>query len=225
MLFVAAIPVIIISTSVRSLVLDPSFYESGQVRYGAARTTGLQQAQLQASNRALVSYFASSADDLAAELQRQGQSGILFNEREATHLSDVRGLVRGVFTLQLVALAYAVLFVVIGCALARSRFIIPLAHRALWGGVLTLIVLGVFAALSTVDFSQLFLVFHLVSFSNDLWILNPNTDYLIRMFPQAFFFDASVALAVNSAIGAMTLAIVTGAVVLMGKRMSKFQQA
>jgi integral membrane protein (TIGR01906 family) len=41
-------------------------------------------------------------------------------------------------------------------------------------------------------FDRLFLAFHEVSFSNDLWQLNPRTDYLIAMFPEGFFFDATI---------------------------------
>jgi len=32
----------------------------------------------------------------------------------------------------------------------------------------------------------------MVSFSNDLWILDPSKDYLIMMFPQEFFNDAAL---------------------------------
>ena len=46
--------------------------------------------------------------------------------------------------------------------------------------------------ISFVGFSNLFTAFHVVSFSNDLWILDPRTDYLIRMFPEGFFFDATL---------------------------------
>ena len=49
--------------------------------------------------------------------------------------------------------------------------------------------------LSLVGFDRLFLYFHLISFSNDLWILDPSRDYLIAMFPQGFFFDATMLIA------------------------------
>ena len=39
------------------------------------------------------------------------------------------------------------------------------------------------------DFNKYFTLFHEVFFSNDLWLLDPSTDLLIRMLPEGFFFD------------------------------------
>ena len=41
-------------------------------------------------------------------------------------------------------------------------------------------------------FERFFLIFHLVSFSNEYWMLDPARDYLIRLFPGGFFYDAAL---------------------------------
>jgi integral membrane protein (TIGR01906 family) len=41
-------------------------------------------------------------------------------------------------------------------------------------------------------FEQFFILFHLVSFSNQYWMLDPARDYLIRLFPEGFFYDAAL---------------------------------
>jgi integral membrane protein (TIGR01906 family) len=41
-------------------------------------------------------------------------------------------------------------------------------------------------------FERLFILFHLVSFTNEYWILDPARDYLIRLFPGGFFYDAAL---------------------------------
>ena len=43
-----------------------------------------------------------------------------------------------------------------------------------------------------VGFERLFLLFHVVSFSNEYWILDPSKDYLIMLFPGGFFYDAAL---------------------------------
>ena len=48
---------------------------------------------------------------------------------------------------------------------------------------------------AAIDFDGLFRLFHSLLFNNDLWLLNPKTDLMIRMLPEAFF----VALAVRAA--------------------------
>jgi integral membrane protein (TIGR01906 family) len=54
--------------------------------------------------------------------------------------------------------------------------------------------------LSLTGFDDVFLIFHQVSFSNDLWILDPKTDYLIMLFPLRFWFDITLKVAVVSLI-------------------------
>jgi len=57
-------------------------------------------------------------------------------------------------------------------------------------------------------FDQLFLKFHLISFTNKLWQLDPAKDYLIMLFPQGFFYDAALFCALATA----GLAIILGGV-------------
>jgi len=42
------------------------------------------------------------------------------------------------------------------------------------------------------DFSASFFNFHLVFFDSSTWMLNPDTDRLIQIFPEKFFYDAAV---------------------------------
>lgn len=58
------------------------------------------------------------------------------------------------------------------------------------------IVLGIFLAMAALigimvlwNFDAIFLLFHELFFDNDLWIFDPNTDYMIRMLPEGLFFD------------------------------------
>ena len=47
-------------------------------------------------------------------------------------------------------------------------------------GVATAVILGLAAIAMLVGFDQLFLTFHMLSFSNDFWRLDPATDRLVR---------------------------------------------
>ena len=55
-------------------------------------------------------------------------------------------------------------------------------------------VLAVFLALTAVagflfsrDFNKYFVIFHHIFFNNNLWILDPAEDYMIRMLPEGAF--------------------------------------
>ena len=42
------------------------------------------------------------------------------------------------------------------------------------------------------DFDKYFIKFHEIFFNNDLWMLNPETDKLIRLVPIGFFIDTAL---------------------------------
>ncbi len=63
-------------------------------------------------------------------------------------------------------------------------------------------------------FDQLFLQFHLLSFANDFWQLDPTRDYLIMLFPQGFWYDATLFCALGTAAGAVVLGGVAGGYLL-----------
>ena len=216
-LFVIAIPLAIVSTNVRTLALDPSFYEKGQIKFGAMQTIGLTLEQIQASSRSLANYFGSSQGDLASELQKQGLPSSFFNNRETLHLKDVKDIIVRVGTLQQLALGYGLLFLIGNLIFWRKGLLRRIGKTFLWGSGITLAALILFGALSLTDFSDLFLTFHLVSFSNNLWILDPKTSYLIRMFPSGFFFEASLTMATYSALQAIGLAVVGTGLLVIGR--------
>ena len=57
----------------------------------------------------------------------------------------------------------------------------------LWGAFLSIIIFGMM-----VNFNYTFILFHKLLFRNDLWILNPRTDFLLMMFPQRFFLEIAI---------------------------------
>jgi len=58
--------------------------------------------------------------------------------------------------------------------------------------VVTLGLMLFLALWAIIGFERLFILFHLVSFSNEYWILDPTRDYLIMLFPEGFFYDAAL---------------------------------
>ena len=99
-----------------------------------------------------------------------------FNEKELRHLDDVKKLIQlAVFLLYISVIAVFILFFIL-----RKR----LKYLFLGTGML---LLAMVLILYLVRFEWLFILFHKISFTNDLWILNPETDRLIQLFPIGFF--------------------------------------
>ena len=77
--------------------------------------------------------------------------------------------------------------------LALKQELLPLLLNTLkWSVLGTGIFLTIFGITAVIDFGWLFTQFHFLSFTNDLWMLDPRKDYLIIMFPQRFFFEATL---------------------------------
>jgi integral membrane protein (TIGR01906 family) len=60
------------------------------------------------------------------------------------------------------------------------------------GGGITLALMLALGLGILFGFSQLFWQFHVISFSNEFWLLDPTKDYLKMLFPDGFFYDAAL---------------------------------
>ena len=78
------------------------------------------------------------------------------------------------------------LLLTLGCVLVREdRRSIRLTA---WLSPLMIVVpLGMLAVWAMIDFNAAFNFFHEILFTNDLWLLNPATDLLIRICPISMF--------------------------------------
>ena len=208
-LFVALVPIFLIAFNVRWVINFPLLYSYGFDRYEISRYTGIEQGELISAGKQIRDYFNNDAELLEIRVVVGGVRVMnLYNEREVLHMRDVKALVKGVYRVSEISGLFLALVVAGGLVLWRRSFIPKLRALLRWGGVVTLGLVALVGLGSLVGFDRLFLAFHLVSFSNDLWQLDPRRDYLIAMFPQGFFFDATMLIALAVVIEAAVLAIV-----------------
>ena len=105
---------------------------------------------------------------------------------------------------------WAVLLIAGGAYLLQDR---RRARRCAWLAPLILLIpLGGFALWACVDFDGAFTFFHRLLFNNDLWLLDPRTDLLIRICPESMFMAMGLRIGLYS-LGAMLG--VTGLAVLL----------
>jgi len=206
-LFIALVPIFMITTSVRWVINFPGLYSYGFDKYNIPDYTGIQRDDLLDAAAQLRDYFNNDDEDIVI---RTFVLGVLrenlYNQREIDHMRDVKVLVNNVYRVQEVIGLYFLVFAAVGFYISRRRFTEALLRVISRGGKVTLALVVVIGLLSAVAFNQLFLLFHLVSFSNDFWQLDPGRDYLIAMFPQNFFFDATMLIALSTVALALILA-------------------
>ena len=192
-LIVLIVPLLLVTTNVRLVADSPYLYSYGFQKYGIESVTGIEMGQLELAGEKIRDYFSNDQDYLVIDIERQGQEiKNLYNQREILHMKDVKNLIQLIYSIQIWRLLLFITLILIGFLSIRLRKFSNVIDPISWGGGLTLGIAAVVGILSLFGFQRLFLFFHLVSFDNDLWILDPTRDYLIMMFPQGFFFDATV---------------------------------
>jgi len=192
-LIVLIVPLLLVTTNVRLVADSPYLYSYGFQKYGIESVTGIEMGQLELAGEKIRDYFSNDQDYLVIDIERQGQEiKNLYNQREILHMKDVKNLIQLIYSIQIWSLLLFITLILIGFLSIRLRKFSNVIDPISWGGGLTLGIAAVVGILSLFGFQRLFLFFHLVSFDNDLWILDPTRDYLIMMFPQGFFFDATV---------------------------------
>ena len=223
-IFIIAVPLFLITASVAWAFNSPGLYNDGFEKYSISRISDITDSDLRQVGADIRSYINSGDEPLDVRTSILGAERDLFNDREVAHMKDVKQLVRGVYVLALASAVYLAAMVVIGFALYRGRFVADLAKRLAWGGGLTLVLLIVFGLMALVGFDSVFLKFHQWSFANDFWRLDPRTDYLVRIFPQDFWFDATLWVAVRAIFGALILTV-AGSAFLVYRKYSGWQRA
>jgi len=110
---------------------------------------------------------------------------------EIIHMVDVMELYVGGFMIRNIAF-WLFGFLVFAMAFFKYPILPVLAQCCREVVVGFLILLVILAAVVAWDFDSAFVMFHLIFFSNDYWMLEPAHSYLINMVPIEFFVEVSV---------------------------------
>ena len=193
--FVIAIPLFLIIMNLRVVVNTPLLYSYGFDQYEIERVTGIERSDLISAGKKIRDYFNNEERWLNVQARiRGGEPEPLYNTTEILHMWDVKVLIRTLYNVQLIVGLYVLLFIPAGLAISPRVFPRTLLRLIAWGAGLTLAIVFVTGLLSLTGFSQTFYFFHVIAFTNDLWQLDPARDVLIQMFPEGFFFDATMVL-------------------------------
>jgi hypothetical protein len=220
-------PILLLSAGIAIAINSLRLYEYGFQKYHVSQVTGIPYPELVNGARGLISYFNSGEEYISVVVEKDGRPFMLFNEREVIHLKDVKGLFRldyGIVLGTLIyTLAYAGTYFFLtfkdrderGIKTAntnqavpswrRSRYLRNLAKDLIIGSGIALTLMLILWLVSFLDFEGFFTQFHLLAFSNDFWMLNPYTDYLVMMFPQGFWNDAVLFIGILAAAMAVIL--------------------
>ncbi len=172
-----------------------SFNLSGHMKlfekYNIPEETGLTMAELRDVMEDVLYYFKDDRKLLDTTINTDSVEAPAFGERAVLHMVDVKALfVGGRLTRNLSLAALMLLLVII--IKTDPQWKKGLAKAFLFTALGSFFLLGLLYILLQLDFNKYFNHFHEIFFDNDLWILDPKKELLIKMLPEGFFMDTAI---------------------------------
>ncbi|MBE0698000.1 MAG: TIGR01906 family membrane protein [Anaerolineaceae bacterium] len=208
LLIAVMIPFFLLMTAIR-LLFSPVFMQLEYRTPGfPADTYGFTLEDRLHWSRISLEYLLNNSEIEYLANQQLADGSPLYNERELSHMVDVKVLV------QKMLIAWWILFVILlglGLWAWRAGWQ-PTYLRGLGsGGRLTIGLIILILAAVAISFRALFTGFHQIFFSGDTWLFL-YSDTLIRLFPIRFWQDGFIAMGIFTLLGA-------GALILLEKKL------
>ena len=180
--------ILLISAFELAAYSDYGWYKKAYEKYEVCDDLDMEMDDVMAVTKEMMVYLIGKRQDLVVNTVVGGKEREFFNDREKAHMKDVQVLFVGGIHLRRIALVILCITVLL-LLIMKVNLKRMLAKAYLIGaGVFSGAIIS-FGIVISKNFYPYFELFHEIFFTNDLWLLDWNTDLLIRMLPEGFFFD------------------------------------
>ncbi len=185
--------------------LHPAYVAVAQDRAEASAWTGFSDTELRTVTDAILADLVLGPPAFDVELD-----GVpVLNERERSHMRDVRTVFMGFFAL-------AIVLVVAALVIAWRRRGDTRAAARTWTAIRTgalALVIGLIAvgAVALLAFDVLFEVFHTLLFPGGSYTFDPSTERLVQLFPFRFWQETAILVGIVAVVLGLVLAAVASA--------------
>jgi integral membrane protein (TIGR01906 family) len=187
-----AVLLLIVTTNVRVAANSIALYSLLFDRYNVADSTGILVDDLTGVGRQFQDYFGNDAERLEVNARVYGVKQQLLSEREVIHMKDVKQVFNFTFRLQEGAGIFLLAMMLGAVTIYRRNSLWEISGWFQWGALISILFILVVGLISLVAFGPLFNAFHQLVFTNDFWLLDPRTDYLLMLFPFGFWRDMTL---------------------------------
>ena len=198
--FIACLPIFLIAINVVYITDSDWLYTYNWWRNGIPDRTGLPTTELDSAADQIKGYFANNAERLDVIVNTSRGQVSLFVEREILHMIDVKELLGIVASTSIWTGLVLVLTAGLGLVIRKRAFFATMSRWLRWCALIWGIIVGALLVATVIDFTWVFTQFHLLSFANDLWQLDPFRHYLLLLFPEQFFLEATLFIALLTVI-------------------------
>lgn len=199
MLITVLMPFFLLMTSVR-VIMNPFFldYEYRLHNFPPDEFGFSTDDRLKWGKISLDYLFNQEDIDFLASLKLDDGS-VLYNERELSHMFDVKNLVQICLKVWYGIIAFILMTGIISWITHNKNEFWKGVAR---GGWLTVAIILLVLAAVIIDFNALFAGFHAIFFTGDSWLFYIN-DTLIRLFPEKLWSDAFTFVGILTLVGAL----------------------
>jgi len=202
-LMVLTIPFIIYGFNSNSVAFNENLFKKEFLKYDVY--SNLRNYDIEKINDDVLDYLQFEKNNILIENN-------FFNEREKTHLLDVKNLIQKVLAIYYFSIILFILLIIILIILLNFNFRL-IAKRILIilliGSLLTLLDAAAFFLLSRFNFNFVFDVMHKTFFSAGTFTFNPAFENIVVLYPENLFFDFLVKIISNTILSSIILFFVS----------------
>jgi|SRR3989338_5824969 len=178
-LLVVILPLLLFLAVLKFSAFDGSFYQKEFSKLGVEKE---------------VSNANSLHEDVIAFLKGNGALPEDFNEREKSHLSDVKRLAKNANLLMYFLIA---LFVLLSAAsvhvIGDNRYSINfIGNSLLYGGILSIAIYAALFFSLSLGFSDVFDSFHRLFFTQGTYTFDAANEIIVKLYPEQLFMDLGI---------------------------------
>ena len=215
----SVIVILLISSFEIGIYSDFGWYEKEYEKYNVTEDLEMKMDDVMDVTEEMMAYLRGDREDLVVWTTVNGEKQEFFNDREKAHMVDVQNLFLGGLTLRFSAIIVLVISLS-GLIFTKGNWKRILPKSFLTGLGAFLVISGGLGVLCASDFNKYFFLFHEIFFDNDLWLLDPATDLMIRMLPEVFFFDMVIRIG-SIFIGMLAILLILSMLILHRQKANK----
>ena len=182
---IALLAVMLISSVDIAVYGNKGYFQKEYQKYGVLKSININEKDLLYVTEEMMSYLKGNRNDLHIKTTIDNKQQEFFNPREIAHMEDVKVLFLKGILIRKIGVVICIAAMLFLTFQNKKQFLLISLKK----GMISFIV--VVAIIST-NFTKYFILFHKIFFSNNLWILNPDTDRLINIVPEPFFIDTAI---------------------------------
>lgn len=186
------LPVYVLLFVFETAVFDLDYFKTKFIENNTMEITGLDINQLMRISDETLKYLEDDRENLILYEELNGDTIQVFEERELNHMEDVKVLFDYGYKIKFATMYISILC--LGYLFIKNKYVAFKAIRV--GSILYLVAIGIIVVLAYIDFNRVFVIFHKILFTNDLWLLNPKEDIMIQMLPLDFFMGIGIKIAI-----------------------------